>query len=52
MDGEFKNKFYERLRDNGINDSLIKSLNDLIDNDDFSSENLIKLINGEFDESN
>ena len=50
MDDDFKNNFYEKLKDEGINDEFIKSLDELIKYDNFSSETVTDLINGEFDE--
>lgn len=50
MDENFKNKFNEKLKDCDVNNEFIDSLNELIENDNFSSDKLKDLINGEFDE--
>lgn len=50
MDEDFKNRFYEKLKANDVNSNLIESIDELIKYKKFSSENLMELINGEFDE--
>ena len=50
MDEDFKNRFYEKLKANDVNSNLIESIDEFIKYNKFSSENLMELINGEFDE--
>ena len=50
MDADFKNSFYKKLKDKNVNLDLVESIDELIKFNKFSSENLMELIDGEFDE--
>lgn len=50
MNQEFINSFYDKLRKDRVDEDFIQSMDKLIKNEEFSSENLIDLIDGEFDE--
>ena len=50
MDSDFKNKFFENLKNENIDVELIESLDELIKYNKFTSDNITGLIDGEFDE--
>lgn len=50
MDSDFKNKFFENLKNENIDVELIESLDELIKYNKFTSDNITELIDGEFDE--
>lgn len=50
MDSDFKNKFFENLKNEKIDVELIESLDELIKYKKFTSDNITELIDGEFDE--
>ena len=46
---EILDEFYNKLEENDIDETVIKSLKDLILNDEFTKETFIELIEGAFD---
>lgn len=46
---EILDGFYTKLKENGIGEEFVSSLNELILNDELSKDNLINLIEGVFD---
>lgn len=46
---EILDEFYSKLKENGVDEKFINSLNELILNDELSKDNLINLIEGVFD---
>lgn len=50
MSQEFINSFYDGLREEGFGEDFIQSISKLIEDNEFSSEKLIELINEGFDE--